>query len=73
MRHFRIDVINVVPEAITSNIGSNYNRMPEWKLYKPFEELIKERIDSMNTLKSIPAEVFTKDTVAMVIKNNPPA
>ncbi|XP_044469149.1 short-chain dehydrogenase RED1-like [Mangifera indica] len=77
LRHFGIDVVNVVPGAITSNIGknavSNYNGMPEWKLYKPFEEIIKARAYFSQTNKSTPAEEFAKNTVAAVMKNNPPA
>ncbi|XP_044470710.1 NADPH-dependent 1-acyldihydroxyacetone phosphate reductase-like [Mangifera indica] len=75
--HFGIEVVNVVPGAITSNIGksciSSYNQRPEWKLYKPFEEIIQERAYFYRTLKRIPAEVFAKDMVAAVMKKNPPA
>ncbi|KAJ0040310.1 hypothetical protein Pint_26682 [Pistacia integerrima] len=43
LHYFGIDVVNVVPGAITSNIGksslSSYNQRSEWKLYKPFEEI----------------------------------
>ncbi|KAJ0096849.1 hypothetical protein Patl1_27370 [Pistacia atlantica] len=77
LSHFGIDVINIVPGVITSNIGhsaiSNYNQMPELKLYKPFEEAIKERPNLWETSKTTPTEVFAKDTVAAVMKKNPPA
>ncbi|KAJ0040309.1 hypothetical protein Pint_26685 [Pistacia integerrima] len=77
LRHFGIDVINIVPGDVTSNIGnsaiSNYNQMPELKLYKPFEEAIKERTNLWKTSKTTPTEVFAMDTVAAVMKKNPPA
>ncbi|KAL9462067.1 hypothetical protein AB3S75_000127 [Citrus x aurantiifolia] len=69
--------INVVPGAVKSNIGksaiASYNRMQEWKLYKPFEAVIRERAYFSQTTKSTPTEVFARNTVATVLKNNPPA
>ncbi|XP_044469535.1 short-chain dehydrogenase RED1-like isoform X1 [Mangifera indica] len=77
LRHFGIDVINIVPGTVTSNIlksaHSNYNQMPELKLYKPFEERIKEIGSYSETSKMTPADVFAKDAVAAVMKNNPPS
>ncbi|XP_031257068.1 short-chain dehydrogenase RED1-like [Pistacia vera] len=77
LHHFGINVINVVPGTIRSNIGksslSSYNQRSEWKLYKPFEEIIREMAYFYQTLKPISAEVFAKDTVVAVMKKNPPA
>lgn len=75
--HFGIDVINVVPGAIRSNIASsavaNYNRMPEWKLFKPFEAAIQKRAHFSQQTRTTPADVFAKNTVTAVLKANPPA
>ncbi|VVB18097.1 unnamed protein product [Arabis nemorensis] len=77
LRPFGIDVINIVPGGIQSNIAdsaiSSFNNLPELKLYKPFEAAIRERAFLSQNIKPIPAETFAKQTVSVVLKKNPPA
>ncbi|KAK1290614.1 11-beta-hydroxysteroid dehydrogenase 1A [Acorus calamus] len=77
LRPFGIDVINLVPGAIKSNLGAtsaaNYTRMPEWKLYKPFADAIRARTDYSQGLRSTPSEDFAAKTVAVVLREKPPA
>lgn len=77
LKPFGIDVINIVPGGIQSNIAnsgiSSFNNLPELKLYKPFEEAIRERALLSQNIKPIPTETFAKQTVSVVLKKNPPA
>nr|AFK37524.1 unknown [Lotus japonicus] len=74
---FGIDVVNVVPGAIKSNIGNSalarYDRMPELELFKPFEARIRERANFSQRSRTTPADMFAKNTVAVILKKNPPA
>ncbi|CAG7896239.1 unnamed protein product [Brassica rapa] len=77
LRPFGIDVINIVPGGIQSNISdsgiSSFDKLPELKLYKSFQEAIRERAFLSQNVKPIPAETFAKEVVSVVLKEHPPA
>ncbi|KAL4578007.1 hypothetical protein LXL04_014122 [Taraxacum kok-saghyz] len=77
LRPLGINVINVVPGAIKSNLGdsaiANYSKMPEWKLYKSFESAIKKRAYFSQGLNATPSEEFANKTVDAVLQQNPPS
>ncbi|KAF2563232.1 hypothetical protein F2Q70_00014172 [Brassica cretica] len=77
LQPFGIDVIDVVPGGIRSNLANSavavFKKWPELKLYKPYEEAIIERAFFFQRRKPTPTETFAKDTVAAVLKKKPPA
>ncbi|XP_057829311.2 short-chain dehydrogenase/reductase GME11361 [Cryptomeria japonica] len=76
LKPFGIDVITVVPGAIKSNLGYNsstiYSNLPEWRLYKPFEKAIRERIDIFQKNDCTPTNVFAKKTVDILLRRKSP-
>ncbi|CAA7401744.1 unnamed protein product [Spirodela intermedia] len=76
LRPFGIEVISVVPGSVKSNIGlsslSIYKRMPEWKLYKRFEPLIRMRTDYSQCVRSTPAEEIARKVVGAVLSQYSP-
>ncbi|KZV37990.1 hypothetical protein F511_25429 [Dorcoceras hygrometricum] len=75
LRTFGIDVITIVPGGVRSNIGNSaiavYDRMPEWKLYKRFEEAIRARALVSQSSNTTSSEEFAKRTVDAVLKGKP--
>ncbi|CAL1400958.1 unnamed protein product [Linum trigynum] len=68
-----IDVINVAPGSIQSNIlpSAEVSCASEWKLYKPFEPAIRRFLSQGRV--DTPAEKFAMHTVAAILKKHPPA
>ncbi|KAL5703882.1 hypothetical protein ACHQM5_022377 [Ranunculus cassubicifolius] len=77
LRTFGIDVINVVPGAVKTNLANtstaSYEKMPEWKLYKPFNGVIRSRITLSHNSTATTADEFARKTVDAILRKNPPA
>ncbi|KAI4310694.1 hypothetical protein MLD38_035650 [Melastoma candidum] len=72
-----IDVINIVPGAVKSNIGNSasasFNKLPELKLYKPFEAVIRERANFSQQVGATPTDEFAKAAVDAILRKNTPS
>lgn len=77
LRCFGISVMAVSPGFVASNLAKSniesYNKMPEWKYYKKFESVLRDRVTLSQDPRSTPADVFAKKVVAHVLKKNPPS
>ncbi|KAJ0098102.1 hypothetical protein Patl1_27361 [Pistacia atlantica] len=62
----------VVPHMAARKKGKKHSRMPELKLYKPFENIIKERAYFKEPPNATPTEIFARKTVAVLFKDKPP-
>ncbi|CAL5203850.1 unnamed protein product [Lathyrus oleraceus] len=76
--HFGIDVVNVVPGLVKSNMLKSsisiYNSMPEWNLFKPFETGFREAVVlTQKSQSATPTDEYAKHTVAAILKKKPPA
>ncbi|CAK9320617.1 unnamed protein product [Citrullus colocynthis] len=75
LKPFGIEVINVVPGAIKSNLGSSatagFNQMPELKLFKPFKAAMLARANASQGPKATPTAEFAERTVAAILKKKP--
>lgn len=76
-RNFGINVINVVPGAIKTNLANastvTYEKLPEWKLYKAYSEVIRSRTTLSHNSTATTADEFAKKTVDVILQKNPPA
>lgn len=77
VRNFGINVINVVPGAIKTNLANTsavtYEKMPEWKLYKAYSDVIRARTTLSHNSTATTAEEFARKTVDVILQKNPPA
>ncbi|KAF7828594.1 AP2-like ethylene-responsive transcription factor ANT isoform X1 [Senna tora] len=75
LRPFGINVVQVLPGAVRSNLGSaNMERLGgyEWKLYKGFKEVIEERARASQGAKATDGAVFARHVAKKVLSPRPP-
>ncbi|KAF2295627.1 hypothetical protein GH714_033344 [Hevea brasiliensis] len=75
LRPFGINVVQVVPGAIRSNLGRATSETLEnydWKLYEDFKEAIVERARASQAAKATNATVFARHVATKVLSRKPP-
>ncbi|XP_028764261.1 NADPH-dependent 1-acyldihydroxyacetone phosphate reductase-like [Neltuma alba] len=75
LRPFGIKVVQVLPGAVRSNLGStNLEKVGsyQWKLYKEFKDVITERARASQGNKAMDGAIFARHVAKKVLSPKPP-
>ncbi|KAI9088916.1 hypothetical protein K1719_029195 [Acacia pycnantha] len=75
LRPFGINVVQVLPGAVRSNLGSaNFEKLGsyQWKLYKEFGDVIAERARASQGERAMDGAVFARHVAKKVLSPKPP-